>query len=144
VRVLVVLCLAACMNSAAKAEEVPEPPLVCGDFLEQLDLQRPDVKFFSCASFRDNGSRPEGLEAVYRVQGKDIAKVENWLIRIAKVKHLVFACCGWQTPNDGTLTDRNGSTYLIGMGGEALVSQRKDFSKIPYLNVYVRHYFYVP
>jgi hypothetical protein len=144
VRLLVVLCLAATLNTAAKAEEAAEPPLVCGDFLKQLDLQRPDVEFSSCASFRDNGRQPEGLEAVYRVQGKDIAKVESWLIRIAEVKPLVFACCGWQTPNDGTLTDRNGSTYLIGMGGEALVSQRKDFSKIPYLNVYVRHYWYAP
>ena len=143
-KALIAVCVAAVLNSAAKAEEVPEPPLVCGDFLKELNLQRPDVEFFSCASFRDNGSRPEGLEAVYRVQGKDIAKVESWLIRIAKVKRLVFACCGWQTPNHGTLRDRIGSTYLVSMGGEALVSQRKDFSRIPYLNVYVRHYFYVP
>jgi hypothetical protein len=52
---------------------------------------------------------------------------------------LRFVCCGWETPNDGTLEDRNGSTFVIGMGGEALVSERKDFPKIPYLNVYVRH-----
>ena len=143
-KALIAVCLAVTLNSAAKAEEVPEPPLVCGDFLKQLDLQRPDVKFVRCGSLRDSGVQPEALEAVYQVEGKDIAKIESWLIRIAKVKRLVFACCGWQTPNDGTLTDRNGSTYLIGMGGEALVSQRKDFSKIPYLNVYVRHYLYAP
>jgi hypothetical protein len=143
VKVLIALSLAASLNSAAKAQAAPEPPLVCGDFLKQLDLQRPDVKFASCGSMRD-GAQPDGLEAVYRVEGKDIAKVENWLIRVAKVKRLVFACCGWQTPNHGTLRDRNGSTYLISMGGEALVSQRRDFSKIPYLNVYVRHYLYTP
>lgn len=143
-KALVVLCLAACLSSTAMAEEAPEPPLECGDLLKRLDLQRPDVKFVSCASFRDNGRQPEGLEAVYQVAGKDIAKVENWLVRIAKVKRLVFACCGWQTPNEGTLKDRSGSTYLIGMGGEAIENRRKDFSKIPYLNVYVRHYFYAP
>jgi hypothetical protein len=144
VKVLLALCLAATLNNSAKAEESPEPPLVCGDFLKQLDLRRPDVQFMSCGSMRDNGTQPDGLEAIYRVEGKDIAKVESWLIRIANVKRLVFACCGWQTPNYGTIKDRNGSTYLVGMGGEALVNQRKDFSKIPYLNVYVRHYFYAP
>jgi hypothetical protein len=143
VKVLIALCLSATLNGTAKAEGAPQPPLVCDDFLKQLDLQRTDVKFVSCESMRD-GAQPDGLEAVYQVEGKDIAKVESWLIRIAEVERLVFACCGWQTPNHGTLKDRNGSTYLISMGGEALVSQRKDFAKIPYLNVYVRHYLYAP
>ncbi|CAB3759034.1 DUF4952 domain-containing protein [Paraburkholderia solisilvae] len=143
-KALIALCLAVFLNNTAKAEQVPEPPLVCGDFLKQLGLQRPDVKFVSCESLKDAGVWPEALQAVYQVEGKDIAKVENWLVRLAKVKRLRFVCCGWETPNEGMLEDRNGSTFVIGMGGEAMVTERKDFPKIPYLNVYVRHYLYEP
>jgi hypothetical protein len=119
------------------------PPIACADFLQQLGLQRPDVKFVTCQTTGNPGPAMDGLQAVYRVAGKDITNVEGWLVAFAHVKPLKFSCCGLET-STVSFVGRDGAKYTIGMGGETTESQRKDFSKIPFLNVYVTHYFYEP
>ncbi|BDB24006.1 hypothetical protein Tamer19_28790 [Cupriavidus sp. TA19] len=136
------LCLIAILGNATASEEAA-PHLVCGDFMSRLGLQRPDVRFVSCEPVRSSDPGMDRLEAVYRVEGKDIAKVENWLIRFAHVKPLRFACCGWQT-SEGAFTGRDGAFYTIGMGGETSVSTRKAFAKIPFLKLRITRYFEQP
>ncbi|WP_432261254.1 DUF4952 domain-containing protein [Cupriavidus sp. TMH.W2] len=111
--------------------------------MNRLGLQRPDVEFVSCNRIHSPDPGMERLEAIYRVKGKDIAKVEDWLVRFAKVSRLKFACCGWET-REGEFTGRDGARYTIGMGGEARVSQRSELAKIPFLNLYITHYLYEP
>ncbi|QRQ86094.1 DUF4952 domain-containing protein [Cupriavidus oxalaticus] len=136
------LCLIAALGNA-KASEDAAPPLGCGDFMRQLGLQRPDVKFVSCEQVKSSDLGMDRLEAVYRVEGKDIAKVENWLIHFAHVTPLKFACCGWES-SEGDFKGRDGVMYTIGMGGEASVSTRKAFAKIPFLKLRIKRYFERP
>ncbi|MDR5810526.1 DUF4952 domain-containing protein [Caballeronia sp. LZ019] len=117
---------------------------MCGDLLSEMKLQRSDIEFVRCEY--QSGDGADGLKATYRVAGKDILNVENWLIRSAGVMRLRFACCGWET-SDGVIKDRKGSTYYIGMGGEAyfdghMYDTRKELTRMPYINLYVTHYFY--
>lgn len=125
------------------AEPKPAPPLSCEDFLQQLGLQRADLKLSTCERTENPDPGMDGLQAVYRVEGKDINRVEQWLMNFVHVKPLKFNCCGWETSSE-IFTGRDGAKYTMGMGGETIESRREDFAKIPYLKVYVTHYFYDP
>ncbi|WP_233862698.1 DUF4952 domain-containing protein [Paraburkholderia adhaesiva] len=126
------------------AEKRPEPPLVCGDFLAQIGLGRPDVQFFNCKIGSEDGGALEWLEAEYRVSGKDAVHVENWLARTANTSHLKFACCNWET-NQKSIRGRGSDWYVVEMhSGETEIDRRKYFSKIPFMYLTVRHYTRTP
>ena len=139
----IVVLLSLLSGVGVRAETKPAPPIECGDFLRDLGFGRADVQFVKCDPIGMHNSFSGGLEAVYRVDGKDIANVEGWLVTFAHVSRLKFACCGWET-SVGSFTARDGAEFTIAMGGETVENRRERFAQIPYLNLYVTHYFYEP
>ncbi|KEY59604.1 DUF4952 domain-containing protein [Serratia sp. DD3] len=121
----------------ANAAPVAHPPLECGDFLHQLGLSRPDVKFQGCAKHHDRNT--DYLEATYRVTGNDLPQVEAWAIQTFNLKPLKFVCCGWES-RTVAYRSKDGAEYYIGMGGETLINERQAWSKIPYLTLSMTHY----
>ncbi|MBO0756209.1 MAG: DUF4952 domain-containing protein [Bradyrhizobiaceae bacterium] len=113
-----------------------------GDFLRNLGLRRADVQFVKCDHIGIHDSLSNTLQAVYRVGGKDIANVELWLVKFAHVSKLKFICCGCET-SVGSFTARDGAEFTTGMGGETIENDAIG-AQIPYLNLYVTHYFHEP
>lgn len=114
------------------------PPLQCSDFLRDMGLARPDVVFQGCATVHDRTPIPDSLQATYRVAGKDLDAVEKWAIRTFRMKRLRFTCCGWDS-DSVYYTDKHRAGYEVGLGGETIVNQRKDWPSIPYLTLTVTH-----
>lgn len=141
-------CLLAVALSNAYAEEKLkpaggklDPPLKCDDFLKTIGLQRPDVKFITCKPGEFGGI--ESLSAEYRVKGKDVIKVENWLVNLAHIHRLKRACCIWETGMK-TFKGRDGADYEVSMSAESTVNSRRDLAKVPFFNLTVTHYLYSP
>ncbi|WP_143749298.1 DUF4952 domain-containing protein [Caballeronia arvi] len=135
------------MPSAASAVTA-EPPLACGDYLKEIGHARPDVTFIGCKSVVSDEPKVPGFEATYRVQGKDIEKVDAWLATWAEWENLRFSCCQWDAPR-GYYKDKRGSHFEVNMFAEAyidghMVNQKKDFAKIPYATLTVSHYLDIP
>jgi len=127
-----------------KHVEKPQPPLSCGDYLKQFGFARPEVQFLGCRSVLAEAPRVPGFEATYRVRGKDIDAVDNWLATWAEWERLRFSCCQWDAPR-GFYKDKQGSNFEVNMFAEAYISghmvdQRKDFSKLPYATLTISHY----
>lgn len=140
-KILVLLSLLSSVG--VRAETKPAPPIECSDFLRNLGLRRADVHLVKCDHIGVHDPLSDGLDAVYRVDGKDIADVERWLVKFAHVSKLKFNCCGWET-SVGYFTACDGAEFTISMGGETIENRRERFAQIPYLNLYVTHYFYQP
>jgi Domian of unknown function (DUF4952) len=135
------------VSQVARNEKL-EPPVTCGDYLKQFGHARPDVEFVSCKSVIADAPKVPGFEAIYRVRGRDIEQVDNWLATWSEWEHLRFSCCQWDAPR-GYYRDEQGSHYEIDMFAEAyidghMVNQRKDFAKLPFATLTVTHYLTLP
>jgi hypothetical protein len=141
-------CLLAIGLSSAFADEklVPsggklDPPLLCDDFLKAIGLQRPDVKFVTCKPGEFGGI--DNLSAEYRIEGKDVINVENWLVKLAHVSRLKRACCIWETGMK-SFRGRDGADYEVSMSAQSTVSDRRNLTKVPSFSLTVTHYLYSP
>jgi hypothetical protein len=133
---LALVAIFATIEAQAAQKSTPGPE--CGDFLERLQLARPDVMFLGCERRGENEAQGGRLDATYHVAGKDVAHVEAWLIRIFHATPLRYVCCGWETPGV-SFKARDGAYYEIAFGGETVINRRKDWSKVPYLTLSVTH-----
>jgi hypothetical protein len=129
---------------SATSTVTAEPPLACGDFLKEFGRARPDVTFIGCKFVVADDPKVPGVEATYRVKGKDIEKVDAWLATWAEWEHLRFSCCQWDAPR-GYYNGKHGAHFEVDMFAEAyfnghMVDQRKDFAKIPYATLHISRY----
>ncbi|WP_370650722.1 DUF4952 domain-containing protein [Caballeronia sp. SL2Y3] len=99
------------------------------------------MKFVACRPGEFGGV--SNLKAQYRVQGKDVLNVEDWLVRLAHVSRLKRACCVWET-SIGNFTGRDGADYYVSMGTEATIISRRDLSRVPFFELNVTHYLHSP
>ena len=133
--------LAVALSGAHADEQLPserlDPPTVCDDVLKAEGLQRADVKFVACKPGEFGGI--DNLSAEYRVQGKDVMSVENWLVKLAHVRRLKRACCIWETSR-GNFKGREGSEYEVSMAAETTIRSRRDLPKVPFFHLTVTHY----
>lgn len=115
----------------------------CGDLLKQFAKKPRHLEFIDC----NKGEEQTIFKANYRVQGKNAALVEKFLIESYKMDRLKFICCGWQ-PEIGKLTMVKKSDYIANKGinigyfirmysSETLIVNRNDWNKIPYFYVTV-------
>jgi len=137
-RGLLFLVLFFVFGTAFASEGMLLPPTKCGDFLKNLKLDRPDVVFDKCEAIPSGNPRGDTLEATYKVEGRNIIKVEKWLNSWAHTGKLRFLCCGWETKTVG-FKGGDGAFYEIGMGGEATESSRSRLSKVPVIFLRVLH-----
>jgi hypothetical protein len=126
----------------------PEPPTTCADYLKLLGHARRDVVFIGCKRVQGNSATDLGFEAEYRIEGRDIDKIDRWLSTWTRWERLRFSCCRWDAPS-GFYKARNTSTYKIDMFADAWVSgrmidQRKDLANLPFATLTVTHYLYMP
>ena len=132
-----------------KRHTTSEGALNCGDLLEMYAEKPTELEFTKCEIKSKSGQIL--CEASYKVAGKDVGKIENYLIEKYGMGKLYFACCGWDTVgHDGniqsqelTMINSNYEMYIT-MWGEAIAENEEgesrlefDWTKIDFLYVQV-------
>lgn len=119
----------------------------CGDLLSQFNKKPAIVEYQSCEILTDLQGKP--MIATYKVTGDKAATVEGYLVKVFDMPALKFICCGWEPVENlpdksiklnGHYSDpKTGIFYSIAMGsGETLVSDRQNWSEIPYFYIKVK------
>jgi hypothetical protein len=114
------------------------PPVKCGDFLNEIQLSRPDIEYIKCKQENLGNPSGKGLLATYAIRGADIFKVERWLNKLAHTGSLRRSCCVWETKL-GQFRGRDGAWYEARLSTESTEYRRRDLKRIPIFYLEIGH-----
>jgi hypothetical protein len=123
----------------------------CEDFLEKWKKKPRELHYLKCQE--EKSAQLKVFVAHYTVEGKNAAKVENFLSKNFGMAALGFVCCGWSPrirrdrdsslPGDGKYFD-NGFRYEVTMlSGETGLS-RQNWHQLPLFQVRVTKFLEEP